>query len=1138
MVDLKNAGLGVIALLLCLGCSGGGEELLVTKDLQTTDSDAVFEDLGTVDDWVEDGMGPDVTLDVKPDDIPVEPEVDPDVPLPLAAFGEPCQEDGDCESTLCIAEQGLGICTESCTETCPDGWVCLNAPWTGVDVMFVCFPANVSNCQPCQDNAECIPEVEPFSVGDDYARCMSYGMEGYYCAPPCETDDDCSASYKCESWFDVDGESYKGCRHTSGVCDCSPYAVALEASTTCKLGNDVGTCLGQRVCSSDGLGECEGEYAESEICDGLDNDCNGDIDDELELGECSLTSDFGECFGPVVCVDGEEVCEAALPDEEICDNQDNNCDGEVDEGFTDDNDNGILDCLEEDTDDDGILDYDDNCPEDANSEQEDNDEDDLGDACDDDDDNDEWLDEDDCDPFDSDVFPEATEKCNGIDDNCDEQIDEGYPDSNNDGTADCMEDDSDGDAIFDYEDNCPETANPTQLDTDDDKLGDACDDDDDGDGFTDDNDCGPTDPDIYPDAQEFCDGIDTDCDGALDNGFPDDNNNGVADCLDPPPDEDEDGIIDDEDNCIFVFNPQQEDFDTDTLGDACDEDDDADGSLDVDDCEPYNPAVHQMAEEVCNGIDDNCNAQIDEEELGTVTCGFGLCEVTVPACENGLPVECVPLPAGVDEVCDNLDNDCDGSVDEDLGTETCGLGVCENTIDICADGQDQVCQPLDLATDEKCDGLDNNCNDAVDEELGTITCGLGECEHAIDLCKDGAIQFCDPLEGALDESCDNLDNDCDGEVDEDYVCELCTEQVFGDHLYRFCTNPQPWADASQMCQNFKMDLATTNNVEEDQWLFDTVLSIQDTNLWWNGLNDLAEEGTFVWSSGEPVEYTNWYENEPNDWGDEGEDCAGQTSHLKTFGWNDSVCSMAAPYICEDRDNDNDGTSDMLDDDDDNDSIPDLNDNCPFMANPEQVDYDEDGLGQPCDDDDDNDGTPDTEDCAPIDDTLVCYYVKIGDDITPITPVAGTSGPVPFYDLHSGASHTGLEEDAGVVLFLYRGTGGALSLFLQVDKPANAAGGGLNATVNGISEASVLVSDDANEVVKSNDGTFACVWKWATCCNDGGVIGGIDEAGGFEFDVTLKPGSGITNFFVKSNDTTSLTIPAGEMTISFHKLPAP
>lgn len=177
-----------------------------------------------------------------------------------------------------------------------------------------------------------------------------------------------------------------------------------------------------------------------------------------------------------------------------------------------------------------------------------------------------------------------------------------------------------------------------------------------------------------------------------------------------------------------------------------------------------------------NALDgDCCSATCLNEPAGSQTCGLGACEVTTAACAAGVPMVCTPgVPTT--EVCDALDNDCNGIADDGLGTTTCGLGECDHTIDNCIGGVTQVCDPLEGATPEVCDGLDNDCDGTFDEDFvdlgAACTLGLGQCEASgVNVCTgDGLGTECDAIPGIPSaELCDGLDNDCNGLTDEGFI---------------------------------------------------------------------------------------------------------------------------------------------------------------------------------------------------------------------------------------------------------------------------------------------------------------------------------------------------------------------------------
>lgn len=204
--------------------------------------------------------------------------------------------------------------------------------------------------------------------------------------------------------------------------------------------------------------------------------------------------------------------------------------------------------------------------------------------------------------------------------------------------------------------------------------------DNDNDGFDAAGDCNDQNPNVFPGASESCDSIDNNCDGTVDEGCPT--------CTDA----DQDGFFA-QASCGSVVD--------------CDDQD-----------ESRNPAVA----EVCgDGIDNNCDEQVDEDCLSCVpgaSCETG----SVGECAEGvydLGCTCIALNTSSAEICDSLDNDCDGAVDQGNpgGGQSCNTGlagVCAEGVGICNAGG-LSCQQLKQAGAEVCDTLDNDCDGQVDE---------------------------------------------------------------------------------------------------------------------------------------------------------------------------------------------------------------------------------------------------------------------------------------------------------------------------------------------------------------------------------------------------------------------------------------
>src|SRR5260221_2130478 len=251
-------------------------------------------------------------------------------------------------------------------------------------------------------------------------------------------------------------------------------------------------------------------------------------------------------------------------------------------------------------------------------------------------------------------------------------------------------------------------------------------------------------------------GVDTDADGGndLDDHCPLVSNSTQADA-------DRDGAGEACDNCRTGAKPETADANGDGIGDRC-QDADGDGYTADVDCNDANAAVNPGAIEVCNNIDDNGNGQIDDQ-LPTLNFGNGACARTISSCVAGQPQTCVPGTPSP-EVCNNIDDDCNGQVDDGLGSLSCGTGACSRTVAACIGGVSQTCTPGTPGT-EICNGIADDCDGAVDDRLGTLSCGTGVCARTVNACAGGLSQTCTPRTPGT-EICNWLHDDCDRVIDD------------------------------------------------------------------------------------------------------------------------------------------------------------------------------------------------------------------------------------------------------------------------------------------------------------------------------------------------------------------------------------
>ncbi len=724
----------------------------------------------------------------------------------------------------------------------------------------------------------------------------------------------------------------------------------------------------------------------TEVCDGKDNNCDTSIDEGVKTtyykdedsdgyGNPAISSDA--CSAPAGyiadnkdCDDAEATVHPEAP--ESCNGIDDNCDGTADNGLTApnaDNQNGVCSGAKKV----------------------------CGDVM-------GWLEPN----YSAITGYEATEaSCDGKDNDCDASIDEGvkttyYKDEDSDGY---------GNPVI-SSDACSAPA-----------------------GYVADNkDCDDAAATVHPGATESCNGIDDNCDGTADNGLTapnSDNQNGVCSgakkvC---------DGVNGwKEPNYGLIAGYEATEASCDAKDNDCDasidegvkttyyKDEDGDGYgnpaissdacsapegyvADNKDCDDTSNKMFPNNPEICDGLDNNCDAQADN----------GLTEPNADN-QNGVCSGAKKVCAGVagwvepnysaiagyettEVTCDGKDNDCSGAVDNGLTAPNADkqFGVCQGQKKEC-NGSNGWQEPdytalLDYeATEARCDAKDNDCDESVDEGVKTTfyfdkdddgygnpqvteqACSApnGYSPHGTD-CDDEN----DKKYPSNTEVCDGLDNNCDLQDDNGLTAPLADNQKgICENAKKVCSGVMGWSEPNysaiadyetteSLCDGKDNDCsgAVDNGLtapEADKHVgvcAGQIKSCDGVNGWKN------PDYTLIVS----------YEASENTCDNKDNDCDGSTDNGLSApnaekqlgvcagtkkvcsgeeGWKEpdytTVANYAATEQCDGKDNDCDGTVPVNEADEDGDTVLACADKCVGFKDSE--DQDSDGTPNGCDTD--------------------------------------------------------------------------------------------------------------------------------------------------------------------------------------------
>jgi hypothetical protein len=223
-------------------------------------------------------------------------------------------------------------------------------------------------------------------------------------------------------------------------------------------------------------------------------------------------------------------------------------------------------------------------------------------------------------------------------------------------------------------------------------------------------------------------------------------------------------------------------------------DDDGDGFSDREgDCDDEDPAVYPHAPEVQNGIDDDCDNRIDEGTPASDDDGDGFCEADADCVGDAEPGDCNDNSSAINpdapETLDNIDNDCDGLTDEGTAAfDDDGDGWNELQGD-CDDGAAGGADVFPGQVEEP-DGVDNDCDGLIDEDfLGDLDADgwsplAGDCDDSNLYTFPGAPEFADgednDCNGLVDDAMDTVDDDGDGLSESEGDCDDTTASISPD----------------------------------------------------------------------------------------------------------------------------------------------------------------------------------------------------------------------------------------------------------------------------------------------------------------------------------------------------------------------